>query len=543
MTKQRLHPTGWSQAWYQLKIGTRLTLGFMLILALLVAMAGMGWFSSRQLSEGLRTVYEDRAVPVQQLSQVNYLLQRNGMLVLDVQVRPDQGNMDARHQEMSANLQALEQTWAAYEARQHPPQVQALVQAFSEQLSAYQKDGLVPANQAMAQYDFDEVAFRYLTYMVKLAPQVQEPLDQLLKLEVELAQQEYLKAERTQRTLDAVLLAGVLLALGLGVLLAWFITRSIVGPIRLAVQVAHTVAEGNLTSRIEPSGRDETGQLLQALDAMNAGLIRIVSEVRQGSGMIALGATEIAGGSADLSQRTEAQAANLEQTAASVEEITTTVRRNADTAREASALAQQAREAALHGGEVVGRVVTTMDAISTSSRKVADITSVIDGIAFQTNILALNAAVEAARAGEAGRGFAVVAGEVRTLAQRSAEAAREIKALLDESAQRVEQGTALVGEAGRSVHGIVEQVQRVASLIGDITHASTAQASGVAQVGAAVANLDAMTQHNAAMVEESTASAEQLRHQAERLEQVVQVFRLPGHAGASRHADELLSLT
>jgi methyl-accepting chemotaxis protein len=219
------------------------------------------------------------------------------------------------------------------------------------------------------------------------------------------------------------------------------------------------------------------------------------------------------------------------------------VRRNADTAREASSLAQQAREAAVHGGEVVGRVVTTMDAISTSSRKVADITSVIDGIAFQTNILALNAAVEAARAGEAGRGFAVVAGEVRTLAQRSAEAAREIKSLIDESVQCVKQGSALVDEAGLSVQGIVAQVERVAGLIGEITHASTAQASSVAQVGAAVANLDAMTQRNAALVEQSTTSAEQLRHQAERLVQAVEVFNVKVDAGQPLQANELLSLT
>ncbi len=543
MTTQRTAQNPALPGWHQFKIGTRLAAGFLLMLVLLVAMAAMGWFSSSRISAGLRTVYQDRAVPVQQLAQLNYLLQRNGMLVLDVQVRPDQSNMSNRHAELTANLQAAEGLWRAYAERPHTPAAQTLVQVFSEQLAQYHHDGLVPANQAMAQGDFDEVAFRYLTYMVKLAPKVQEPIDQLLKLEVDLAQQEYRQAEHTQRILGGVLLGGLVLAVGLGAALAWFITRSIVGPIRQAVQVAHTVAEGDLTSRIQSTGRDETAQLLQALDAMNAGLIRIVSEVRRGSGVIALGAAEIAGGSADLSQRTEAQAANLEQTAASVEEITTTVRRNADTAREASTLAQQTRDAAVHGGAVVGRMVATMDGISTSSRKVADITSVIDGIAFQTNILALNAAVEAARAGEAGRGFAVVAGEVRTLAQRSAEAAREIKALIDDSAQRVEQGAALVDEAGRSVQAIVEQVQRVAGLIDDITHASMAQASGVAQVGAAVANLDTMTQHNAAMVQESTTSAEQLRYQAERLEHLVQVFRLPGQAGAAAHGDQPLALT
>jgi methyl-accepting chemotaxis protein len=293
----------------------------------------------------------------------------------------------------------------------------------------------------------------------------------------------------------------------------------------VAVSVASRIADGDLTQPIPASGRDETGDLLRAMRDMQTKLVAIISQVRASSENIATGSTQIANGNADLSQRTEEQAANLEETAAAMEQLNVTVKNSADTAQQANQLATAARGAAARGGDVVGQVVVTMGDISASSRRISDIIGVIDGIAFQTNILALNAAVEAARAGEQGRGFAVVAGEVRSLAQRSAEAAREIKGLIGASMERVEAGTRLVGDAGQQMTDIVAQVQRVADLIGEISAAAVEQTSGIGQVHDAVSQLDQVTQQNAALVEESAAAADNLKQQAAKLVDLVSGFK------------------
>jgi methyl-accepting chemotaxis protein len=317
----------------------------------------------------------------------------------------------------------------------------------------------------------------------------------------------------------------------LGALCGWLIVltaRTTAAGMNEAVKVAQRVAAGDLTSRIEIRSRDESGQLLTALKAMNQNLTELVRDVRQGSESIATGSAQIAIGNADLSQRTEEQASNLQQTAASMDQLTSTVQQNSATARSASELAGRASEAAARGGAVVGQVVDTMLGITTASRRIGDIIGVIDGIAFQTNILALNAAVEAARAGEQGRGFAVVAAEVRNLAQRSATAAREIKTLIGESVTQVEAGSKLVHDAGRSMDDIVDQVRRVTELITGISVASVEQTQGIGQVGDAINQLDQVTQQNAALVEESAAAADSLKQQAARLAQVVGVFKLEG---------------
>jgi len=316
-----------------------------------------------------------------------------------------------------------------------------------------------------------------------------------------------------------------LAALLLGAFAAWRLTVGIVRPLGQAVSVAETVAAGNLGSRIDVPSSDETGQLLQALKEMNDSLAKVVGEVRTGTDTIATASSQIASGNQDLSSRTEEQASSLEETAASMEELTSTVKQNADNARQANQLAVSASEVAVRGGSVVSQVVDTMGSINASSRKIVDIIGVIDGIAFQTNILALNAAVEAARAGEQGRGFAVVASEVRNLAQRSAAAAKEIKTLIDDSVGKVEEGSRQVAEAGRTMDEIVDSVKRVTDIMGEITAASQEQTSGIEQINQAITQMDQVTQQNAALVEEAAAAAASLQEQAGSLSGAVSVFR------------------
>ncbi len=326
---------------------------------------------------------------------------------------------------------------------------------------------------------------------------------------------------------------GTLVAVALGALMGLTVTRSIVRPLQQGQQAAESIADGDLTHTITANGNDETGQLLQALSTMQSRLATIVGNVRYSAEGVATASAEIASGNNDLSARTEQQASALEETAASMEELGSTVRQNADNARTANQLAMSASTVAQQGGDVVAEVVDTMKGINDSSRKIADIISVIDGIAFQTNILALNAAVEAARAGEQGRGFAVVAGEVRSLAQRSAEAAKEIKGLIGTSVERVERGTALVDKAGATMTEVVSAIRRVTDIMGEISAASSEQSQGVSQVGEAITQMDQATQQNAALVEQSAAAADSLKTQAGQLVDAVAVFRLSDNA--TRH--------
>jgi methyl-accepting chemotaxis protein len=325
-----------------------------------------------------------------------------------------------------------------------------------------------------------------------------------------------------------------LLILGLGAVFAHIISRSITRPLTDAVKLAQRVAAGDLTGEVEVKSKDETGLLLQALKSMNANLRKTVGEVRSGTDAISMASEQIASGNADLSSRTEQQASSLEETASSMEELTSTVTQNAENAKQANQLAAGASEVAVKGGSVIGQVVTTMSSINESSKKIVDIISVIDGIAFQTNILALNAAVEAARAGEQGRGFAVVAAEVRTLAQRSAAAAKEIKQLIGDSVHKVDNGTKLVDEAGRTMDQIVSSVKRVTDIMSEIAAASQEQSAGIEEVNQAITQMDQVTQQNAALVEQAAAAAESLKQQAHNLVQAVAVFKLS--EGAERAA-------
>jgi methyl-accepting chemotaxis protein len=377
------------------------------------------------------------------------------------------------------------------------------------------KAGDAATAERVYQEAFDPAAQAYQAGLKDLLGMQRQAIDELSRA---------IKASYEERARLVVVLNVLMIALG--ALGATLITRSITRPLAQAVQVAETVAAGDLTTTFHTDRRDEVGHLMRALQSMNDALAKVVHDVQQGTETIAGAAAEIANGNLDLSARTEQQAGSLEETASSVEELTSTVRQNAANAGQANQMAQAASNVAARGGDIVGQVVQTMSSIETSSRKIVDIIAVIDGIAFQTNILALNAAVEAARAGEQGRGFAVVASEVRNLAQRSAAAAKEIKTLIGDSVDQVSAGTRLVEDAGTTMKEVVSSVARVSDIMAEITAASREQSIGIDQVNEAIAQMDQVTQQNAALVEEAAAAAAGMQDQAGHLSQLVRRFRV-----------------
>ena len=515
-----------------LKIGTRLSLGFLLILMLLILVATFSINRFLLMSEHLDTTINDRYPKTVQMNhvkaEVNIIARsmRNILIMSDEeQVKKEMARIGNSRKKIADTLDKLNKS---IDSKQGKELFGKLLETRTQYVSGQdQFMKLIASNQK------DEAKALLLGGLRAQQLAYFDALDTLLEYQSDLmntAGQEAEAAAYSARIM-VFILAGF--AVLLGGLAAWLITRSITRPINQAVKIAQTVAGGDLTSHIEVTSKDETGQLLQALKDMNDSLSKIVGQVRSGTDTIATASSQIAAGNLDLSSRTEEQASSLEETASSMEQLTSTVKQNADNARQANQLAATASDIAVKGGRVVSQVVDTMSGINTSSKKIADIIGVIDGIAFQTNILALNAAVEAARAGEQGRGFAVVASEVRNLAQRSASAAKEIKSLIEDSVDKVEVGTKLVDQAGATMTEILESVKRVTDIMGEITAASQEQTSGIEQINQAVSQMDEVTQQNAALVEQAAAASESLQDQAGNLAQVVSIFKLNGSEQAS----------
>ena len=516
----------------QLKIGQKLALAFASVLALLVALSALAWYSLNASQQAMKhvLVMEERSVVTDEwvantrlnAARVIALAKSNNNTDVDSYFKP-------LIEETSARISTLQKRLDAEIASERG---RGLLTEIGQNRKAYIDTRNEFFKVLLAGDSFN--ADRMLE--ADLLPAIEKYLASMTLLqdyERELVAKAVAVSDATVDRQEMIIMVLAALAVALAVVVAWRITRSITEPLKEAVSVASAVAAGDLTQRVETNRKDELGELITALGAMKTSLVNTVGQVRAATDSINTASLEIASGNQDLSARTEQAASNLEETAASMEQLTSTVRQSADAARQANQLASSAAEIAARGGQVVGQVVTTMDEINHSSKKISDIIGVIDGIAFQTNILALNAAVEAARAGEQGRGFAVVAGEVRNLAQRSAEAAKEIKGLIGASVDKVEAGSKLVADAGQTMSEIVGSVQRVSDIIGEITAASGEQSDGIGQVNVAVTQLDQMTQQNAALVEESAAAAESLKDQAQRLAQVIQIFKLEASAQAA----------
>ncbi|HCU4067138.1 TPA: methyl-accepting chemotaxis protein [Escherichia coli] len=476
-------------------------------------------------------------------SWVALLQTRNTLNRAGIRYMMDQNNIGSGStvaelmQSASISLKQAEKNWADYEALPRDPRQSTAAAAEIKRNYDIYHNALAELIQLLGAGKinefFDQPTQGYQDGFEKQYVAYMEQNDRLYDIAVSDNNASYSQA--------MWILVGVMIVVLAVILAVWFgIKASLVAPMNRLIDSIRHIAGGVLVKPIEVDGSNEMGQLAESLRHMQGELMRTVGDVRNGANAIYSGASEIATGNNDLSSRTEQQAASLEETAASMEQLTATVKQNAENARQASQLALSASETAQRGGKVVDNVVQTMRDISTSSQKIADIISVIDGIAFQTNILALNAAVEAARAGEQGRGFAVVAGEVRNLAQRSAQAAREIKSLIEDSVGKVDVGSTLVESAGETMAEIVSAVTRVTDIMGEIASASDEQSRGIDQVGLAVAEMDRVTQQNAALVEESAAAAAALEEQASRLTEAVAVFRIQQQQQQQREASAVV---
>jgi len=512
----------------RLSVGRQLGLAFGAVLALTTALGVVSLWSLARLGSSADELHDKWLKGVGVLAHVRAAVVEAREFEIKFSRATDRSYQSEYEDKFKAAAKLAESSWQSYQALPAADEDKALALTLTKAWQSYRKasDQVIGLGRSKKQQDAADISDGAASMAID------ETIGALDKLaEYNFAQADAASGRansvyaRGRNTMLGLLVASLLIGIGLAV---WFTRRlldQLGGQPAQAVAMARAVAAGNLASRVALRSGD-THSLMAGLSDMQQSLARAVTQVRQGSESVATASTQIADGNQDLSSRTEQQASALQQTASTMEELGTTVRHNADNARQANTLAQGAASVAVKGGDVMGQVVETMKGINDSSRKIADIITVIDGIAFQTNILALNAAVEAARAGEQGRGFAVVAGEVRSLAQRSAQAAREIKELITASVQRVDQGSSLVDVAGKTMEEIVAAIGRVSSIVGEIAAATSEQSKGLGQVSQAVQQMDEATQRNAALVEQSAAAADSLKQQAQQLVHAVAVFRL-----------------
>ncbi|MDD2713409.1 MAG: methyl-accepting chemotaxis protein [Simplicispira sp.] len=522
-----------------MKVGTKLLLGFLIVAAIGALIGALAILKAGQLNDLSNLLYSREVLGVRTSAEANIQLMGSGRATRSALLASTEEERAAHINSLQKRLENVKTQLASAEGTFFAPEGKALFAEARAAFAAYESAN----NEVIALLRTEPLAEQRasVTHMYTVARPLADKADQLMSQLVErknttaglLNQEANAIYANARILLIALTLCGVLAGIAIGVLLTRGLTRQLGGEPGDVANAASAIATGDLSTRIDTT-QASPGSVVHAMGLMQESLRKVVGTVRASSDSIATGAQQISSGNADLSQRTEEQASNLQQTAASMEEITSTVQNSADTARQATQLAGSASRAATEGGEVMEQMVTTMGQINESSRKIADIIGVIDGIAFQTNILALNAAVEAARAGEQGKGFAVVASEVRSLAGRSADAAKEIKQLIGNSVEKVDAGSKLVDAAGMSMKSIVQEVHRVTDLISEISAATGEQTQGIAQISDAVAQLDQVTQQNAALVEESAAAAESLNHQAQQLVQAVAVFKLGAHEGTAQ---------
>jgi len=529
-----------------LSLARRLSFGFISVLVLLLAIAMTSAYALRLLGRSVQQIVQvdnhKTRLANELMESISELAIRSRSVTLFTEM--DRKALDLETQAAKAAMGSFAKTETTLAALltggQGSPQEVALM----ADISKAAKTVFPEVTAALAQADDGDTVAAVLTLMNRVHPaelELRSKANSLIDLQRKLTEAASIEAQALQQEALVVESVLVISALILGGVIAWRITLSVTAPIARAMVVAERIAMGDLSSQVEVRIFDETGRLLQAIASMQDRLKGLVGGIRQSAESIKIASAEVASGNLDLSNRTEEAATSLQDTAHSMESLTSIVAQTAQSARKADQLASSAAQVAARGGSVVSEVVSTMGEIHASSSRISDIISVIDGIAFQTNILALNAAVEAARAGEQGRGFAVVASEVRTLAGRSAEAAKEIKVLINASVERVERGTRLVADAGKTMREIVDSVQLVTTTVGEITASATEQSEGISRINAAISALDGVTQQNSALVEEGAAAAESLKDQAGLLSDAVSTFKLDRKVKPRVHAAQLRS--
>lgn len=509
-----------------IKIGKRLLGGFIIILALMVLIIAVGMTQLAKVGVTAQVMAEEELVMERLTNEWVANSKQNGIRTLAALKSTDRSMIEMYAQQIRETSDANKLIVRKLDEMVTNEKAKQLFDLSKEKQAAYNKireSLFVLKEQGI---DVEVIDQKIKTEFMPARTEYFDSMNAIANLERELINQAGAEIQNVKNTSSLILLSLGLVAIILGVVMAIKLSASITKPLSDALIVANAVANGDLTSEVHSSSSDEIGELLNSLKLMNHNLADIVGEVRQGSDKIAIASKEIALGNLDLSSRTEEQASSLEETASAMEQLTSTVKQNAENANLANGLAGSASNLASEGSHVIAEVIATMQIINQSSKRISDIISVVDGIAFQTNILALNAAVEAARAGEQGKGFAVVASEVRNLAQRSANAAKEIKSLINESVENVDQGSSQVVRAGETMNGIRESVERVTEMVNDIAHASFEQSTGIEQVNQAIMQMDEVTQQNAALVEEAAAASQSMQEQADLLNQSVSVFKV-----------------